>query len=357
MSLISRYLLTQFLQASALFFFGLVVTWVAADSVLHLDDFSKDSTGGLEAVLRALDVVPLGLPVSCLVGAVWSLSRAVHFREITAIRCGGVALRRALLPVLVASLALGGLLLLFEDRVIVPIRRAALERSETQMASSIGTLERFQDRFWYSDGSSIFIASGYSGKRGSLEQVTVFEFDDKRRIHRRIDAREARLVEETLWAFDDAVVREFKPGDRLERETAQSLTLDLGVTSGSLWRNLPSAETTTLHRLVRELRQHPGDPASVAPAEAALHGRIAQPLSILILVLFAIPFSIPDAERGDSLPRALLASLSLGGLFLACFTGALLIARTGLLPPAFPIWGTVLAALGIGVWRFRALSE
>ena len=357
MSLIARYLLTQFLKASSLFFVGLLITWVAADSVLHLDDFSKDSTGGLEAVLRALDVVPLGLPISCLVGAVWSLSRAVHFREITAIRCGGVALRRALLPVLAASLALGGLLALFEDRVVVPIRRAALERSEAGVDSSIGALKRFHDRFWYSDGSSIFIASGQGAKRQSLQQVTVFEFDSERRIERLIDARDARLVAGTLWAFDDAVVRDFEPGDRLGRETAQSLTLDLGVTSGSVSHAALSPETTTLHQLVRELRQHCGDPAAVAPAAVVLHGRIAQPLSILILVRFAIPRAIRDAERGDSLPRAMLASLALAALFLATFTGALMVGRAGLVPPALPIWGTVLAALAFGGWRFRSVSE
>ena len=357
MRLISRYLLRQFLLTSAAFFFGLILTWLAADSVLHLDDFEKDITGGLDPLLRVLEVIPFALPLSCLVGAVVSLSRAVRFREITAIRCGGIPLQRALIPILVVALALGGLLALFEDRVTVPIRRFALNVTQEFHAGQIGSLERFNDRFWYSNGSSVFIASKYNPQTQTLSDVTVLDFDHARRIERRIDASAAELVDGTLWDFKDATVRGFGTGNELTRETSTHLRLDLGVSGKRLSGVEQPAETITLRRLNRAARRHAADLELAAALGAVLHSRIAQPLSILILVLFAIPFAIRDAERGDSLPRALLASLGAAALFFAAFTGAVLVARSGYLPPAFPVWGTVLAALGIGGWRFRAISE
>ena len=116
---VSRYLLREFALSSATVLIALVVTWVAADTLVHLDAVGDSVSGALAAVLhRLLVVIPLAVPLSCLVGVVWSLTRAVRSREITAIRCGGIPLRYALLPVLVTAVLIGGALGYFEDRVI-----------------------------------------------------------------------------------------------------------------------------------------------------------------------------------------------------------------------------------------------
>ena len=91
--------------------------------------------------------------------------------------------------------------------------------------------------------------------------------------------------------------------------------------------------------------------------EATFHARLAGPVAVLILVLFAIPFAVGDVERGDSLPRALLGTLVATAAFWTLWALGLLAARSGVLPPAFPVWGMVLLALGVGFWRYRALRE
>ena len=64
-----------------------------------------------------------------------------------------------------------------------------------------------------------------------------------------------------------------------------------------------------------------------------------------------------DSGRGDSLPRALLRSLLAACLFWLCWTLALLAARTGVVPAPLPVWGVTVAALGLGLWRFRGIPE
>ena len=78
---------------------------------------------------------------------------------------------------------------------------------------------------------------------------------------------------------------------------------------------------------------------------------------MVVLVLVALPFAIGDAERGDSLPRALLWALAASAAFWLVWTLALLVARTGWVPPPLPVWGAVLGFLAFGAWRFRALRE
>ena len=101
--IVSRYLLREFLLASGAVLLAIVVTWIAADTLLHLDELEGGVSAWLAGLDRMLDVVPLGVPMSCAVGVVWSITRAVRSREITAIRCGGIPLRSALLPIVAAS--------------------------------------------------------------------------------------------------------------------------------------------------------------------------------------------------------------------------------------------------------------
>ena len=80
-------------------------------------------------------------------------------------------------------------------------------------------------------------------------------------------------------------------------------------------------------------------------------------MAVLILVLLAIPFAIGDVERGDSLPRALLASIGCAGAYWTFWTAGQLTGQSGLLPAFAPIWGVTLVALGIGVYRYRQITE
>ena len=116
-----------------------------------------------------------------------------------------------------------------------------------------------------------------------------------------------------------------------------------------------SAES--LHGLAKRMSEGRPTDRERSALEASFHGRLAEPFAVVILVLLAIPFAVGDVERGDSLPRALLRAMLATGAFWVLWALGLLTARTGWLPPSFPIWGAVLLALAIGTWRYRLLRE
>lgn len=293
--------------------------------------------------------------MACLVGVVFSLSHAVRFREITAIRCGGIPLQSVLVPILTASLVIAALIGLFEDRVIIPSRLAQLEGAEHTSEQPVP--HQAGGRWWYSSGRLIFSAADYDRESRTLLGVTMFELDASRSIGRRIDAESALSLEGNTWEFHAARIRTFASQGGLKLEASDSLRVDLGVSAADLERAAPPTPATSLHKLARRIRAFAGNPAELLLLEAAFHERLARPLAALILVLLAIPFAIGDVERGDSLPRALLRSVIAAGVFWTLWTFAMLAARSGTLPPALPIWGAIVLLCGLGAWRFRLISE
>jgi lipopolysaccharide export system permease protein len=356
-STVSRYLAREFSLASGTIFLAIVVTWISADSLIHIDRVAKGSGAALrDVLLRSLDIVPLGIPTACVLGAVWSLTRAVRFREITAIRAGGIPLRMALVPLLLLTLAIAGALGVVQDRVLVPARLSLIE-SDSEGASRNNRPRQIAGRWWYAAGSSILSAESYLRETRELHDVSVFELDDARKIRRRIDAEVAVHREGSVWEFRDARVREFTGASGLRERVADSLELDLGLTGAAIEHATPPIEATDLPGLARRIRDQADNASNRAALQAAFHARLAQPLAVVVLVLLALPFAIGDAERGDSLPRALLGALAAMGVFWFCWTLALLAARSGVLPSAIPVWGALAAFLGLGIWRFGRLRE
>jgi len=358
MRIVSRYLLLEFLSASGVVFLALVSTWMAADSLLHIDLLTSGSVPAFRQILyRAMEMIPVSVPISCLAGAVWSLSRAVRYREITAIRCGGVRLRSVLIPVLVGSFLLGGALILFEDRVLIPTRKA-LQEAERETKPGTENPPRFVNgRWWYASGTSIFSAAEYLPGERTLLGVTVFKLSRERQIERRIDADRAVNREGSTWEFHGAQVLEFDAALGLDQSEQTLLSLDLGLSGQDLAQAAPSLALTTLHKLARRIRTHQTAGASLAALQVSFHGRVAQLLAVLVLVLLAIPFAIGDVEAGDSLPRALLRSLAVCGLYWLAWSLALMAGMSGAVPAPFPVWGVSLLFLAAGVWRFRGIRE
>lgn len=344
--LLTRYFLREFLVASGAVLLGLLVLWVAANGLLQLDEFAE---GGVIATLLrdTLLVLPLGVPVACVVGVVWSVTRAVRAREITAIRCAGFPVQRVLLPVLIASLGIAVLLGWFTDRVIIRSKQPDAASFDVPAPSKLGA------RYWHATGSHIFSAENLEA--GILEKVTYFKLGEHAQIQRRIDAASAEFMDGSRWKLSSAVAYNFA-GGAMESTRSELLELDLGISGRDLERALRPASQDTLHQLAEKISERTQAPERIV-LEREFHSRLAEPLSILILVLLALPFAVGDVERGDSFARALLASLAMAAGFWLLWSVALAAAASGILPPAFPIWGVVLLVLGFGAWRYRLIPQ
>ena len=358
MRTLSRYLLADFLVASLVVLLALLVTWLAGDSLRHLDAFGRDRTLGLWRVAGGvLDAIPYGVPIACLAGAVWTLSRAVRNREIVAIRAGGIPLRRALAPLLLGSLGVAIALGFFEDRIANPARFAMARAIEERDAGDGHRPREIAGRFWHASAGAVFSAGAYDRDSRTLSDVTVFRFDPGGAFRERIDAGTVVNIERDVWEFRDLRVREFRRSGDVEKRRPGGLRLDLGLSGADLEKLRRPARLRPLSDLYRELGDPAGPPREAAALATVFHSRALEPLAVVALVLFAIPLALGAAERGESLPRALLLSVAWAAGYWLAWALALQVSQRGSLPPFLPLWGVALGALALGLERYRRLRE
>jgi lipopolysaccharide export LptBFGC system permease protein LptF len=350
--IVSRYLVREFATSSAGVLAGLLVTWLAGDSLRRIGDFAREWRQALRQLgLISTEILPYAVPIACLAGTVWTLSRAVRNRELVALRSGGIPLRRALAPLLVAAGVVSAGLGLFVDRVLIPAR-IALERGD---ASEPGRPRELAGRYWKAHPPFVFSAARYDTRTHALLDVVIFKLDEAGRVAERIDAEQAINLEGNVWELRNARIRNFSDAGGIGTARHEDLRLDLGVEGRAYERARTPAGQLSLHRMARALRT--SEPETRPALSAAFHGRVLEPLSTLILVLFAIPLGVRDVERGDSLPRALLRALGFALAFWLSWTLAVFASRLPGVPPFVPTWALVIGALLLGSWRYREITE
>jgi len=351
--ILSRYLVREFAASSAGVLAGLLVTWLAADSLRRIGDYVRDGRRALrELALISTEILPYAVPIACLAGTVWTLSRAVRNREVVALRSGGIPLRRALAPLILAAALVSLVLGVFADRVLIPAR-IALERAGN--SEEPGRPRALADRYWKAYPPFVFSAGRYDAAALALFDVVIFKLDDSGRVAERIDAEQAINVQGNVWELRNASVRSFDAGGGIGSARHADLRLDLGVEGKAYERARTPTSQLSLHRLARALRR--AEPGTRPALSSAFHGRLLEPLATLILVLFAVPLGLGDVERGDSLPRALLRALGCALGFWLSWTLAIFASRQPGIPPFAPLWATAITALLLGSWRYRGITE
>ena len=359
-SIVARHLAREFLTATLGVLAALILVWVAADVLLHVEDFQSGAWNALRsALLRSFELLPQGVPTACGIGAVFSMSRATRSLEITAIRCGGIPLRRALLPILIVCTLIAVALGFFHDRVLIPTNlmlSGAEEPERDERPQKVG------DRWWYVSNSWLFSASDFDARERKLIDVTVFRFGDANEIIRRLDAGSAVYVDAGQWRFFDVLDQNFSEDGIRDIRRFDKLALNLGVDlTSAVLRDAAGAvvpDIMTLHGL-SDAADEATNPAEIRTLRSTYHARLALPLSVLILVLLVLPEGLRGNDRDDaSLPKALLTSVAAMAAFWAFWVLARIGSQGAWFPsPAIPIWGAASLALLWGFWRFRGIKE
>jgi lipopolysaccharide export LptBFGC system permease protein LptF len=356
--IVGRYLAWEFALASSAVLIVLATVWLTADSLLHLDDFGREGVGALRnGLLRSLDILPQGVPTACALGAALSLARAMRFREVTAIRCGGIRLRTALLPLLGITLLVALALGFVQDRVLVPAHQSLEGLAEKDREDRP---TKAADRWWYVSGDWTFSADEFDPAQKLMTRVSAFEFDPRRKPKRRLDSERAVYLGDGQWEFFKVIDRRFLPEGQIELKRYERLALHLGVElAPQLLRTSTGRaahEAMTLHRLLDSVGEAANE-AERSTLLTAYHGRLALPFASIALVLLSIPAAIREGGRDDTLSRALLNVLLAVAGFWVAWSVVLVEPLSAYVPPALPVWATIGTALALGAWRFGSISE
>jgi LPS export ABC transporter permease LptG len=344
---LARYISGRFLQLLPITFVVLLSAYLLIDVMERLSWFARYDATGLEIARFYTARIPLlasrVIPMSLLISTALIVSLLGVDGELMGMRSCGIPAPRALLPVLLISLAVVPMYFLLRDEVVTRTNALAdrLKTFEITPASA------GPSRVWQRTGHRILVAERFDPDRGYGRNLTIYEMGDDGLPRSRTDARAARHIGRGIWRLSDP--RRVEVSEGHVREVASSAYADLGVEL--------DAEVDTMHfsvrQLAREIAQVEADGYDATPLRVDFHTKLADPLACVVLPASVLFFAV----AGPPYAGPALTLLVSGGIAVAyiLLTGiGTSLGRSGTLPAVIGGWAPTLALValtGFLAWR------
>lgn len=381
MRLVDRHILRALLGPFAYCLVGFQIFWVAVDLFAQLENYRKLKLSAIDVLGLYLFKMPelLGviLPVALLMAALYTFGELTRHNEWVALRGVGFSQWRLCAPIFAVGLVCAAALFLCSE-LAAPIGQEKIENLlEGRRAS---TEQRWRNNVHFRDATrnQWWRIGAFNEQTGELRGVDIEYWDDGMK-HWLI--AESGAWKGGAWEFQKVKLHTYRPPelDLPEIGTTNRLNLsNLDCTPSQIQteiklRALSKRFVFNPHLSLRDIRdyqqRHPKmEPERAAQLNLYWHGRLAQPMQCLIVILVAIPFATAPGRK--NVMAGVAASIGIGfGYFIiqvwAMILGAGVIvpeSLTAQLPwlpallPAFAAWAPNIVFGGAGIFLVRRMN-
>lgn len=338
MKILDRYLLVNFLKNYLISFLVLVGLYIALDMVFSFDELVEPPKSATAMNLTALRIVadiasyyavqtPLIFAylsgMIAVVGAAFTLLRLSRFNELTAILAAGVSLRRVALPIVLAGVALNGLLVA-DQELLIPQLIPRLIRSHDEM--HVPTPRSYAVQMIRDERNGLLSAALYTpaGESGpaKMDYLDVVERDDQLRPRGHLSADSAVWDDSAkLWRLTKGVHVTILGAQGGRPDSPQPVAVyqsDITPDEIAVWRGGQYVQLLPIRRIDELLRR----PKSYGTPDLlrAKNLRLTQPIINVILLLLACPTVLarePGSLKTSVMRCLLLCGPCMGAVFLA----------------------------------------
>jgi lipopolysaccharide export system permease protein len=305
------------------------------------------------AIEYSLYLVPRRLyelfPLSMLLGTMLGLGWLANNNELVIIRMAGVSLLRIIGSIMKTAIMLMLLAMVIGEGIAPPLHQYASEQRVKALNRLINVNTEYG--LWARDGETYINVSRVENT-GQLIGVTLYQFDKNNFIERQIKAGKAvydgeqwilKSVKETIYKGDSFVVNKMK---QMQWKTL----LDLDMVKIVAAR----PELLSMWKLKGYIEYLKNNDLEYAKYELAYWAKIFSPLTILAMVLLAVPF-VFGSVRHISIGKQILLGFIVGVVF---FIASRLIGQAGLfygVPAVVSALLPTLIVIALSLWSYRRI--
>jgi lipopolysaccharide export system permease protein len=324
MSTLFRYLAKEIATATLLLLLALLALFALFDLITELGDLGKGGYG-LTLVVAHVTLsqpshVAVIFPVAALLGTLFAISRLSAASELTVMRASGLSLTRLALLASIIGITFSGVIFAFNE-VVAPAAEEAAKRMKLTATTKVQA-QQFRSGFWVKDDLSFVNIQSVTAE-SELLGLRIFEFDKKFQL-RAITVAASAKHDAQMWQLSQVehVTFDERKQARVARlakmEWRSAMTPDLLA----VLRVKPEEMSiSNLNAYIEHLRENKQNSTRY---EVALWGKVFQPVTVIVMMLLAIPFAIQSNRAGGIGAKLVLGTMiGIGAYFLNRLAGNL----------------------------------
>ncbi|MDP2133085.1 MAG: LPS export ABC transporter permease LptG [Sulfuritalea sp.] len=311
MKLYERHLAREIYASTGLVLLAFLMLFAFFDLIHQLESIGK----GSYRIQHALAYVTLTLPgrlyelfpIGVLIGTLYALTVLARHSEITVLRAAGLSTKDFLVTLAKIGLVFAAMTLLVGELVAPPSERAAQQLRLKAMGSLVA--QEFRSGLWVRDERS-FVNVREVLPDATLQNVRVFEFDDRFQLLSISEAGHGRYLGTGTWLLD-GVVRTVFSGEAARVERYAELTWKSALNPDLLAVLLVVPERMSLVNLYLFIRHLSGNQQKTERYDIAMWKKLIYPLAALVMMALALPFAYMQ-DRMGAVSIRIFAGIMLG---------------------------------------------
>ncbi len=310
MNLITRHLVAHILGFTAIVGFALVAVYTFISFVAEIDETGQGGFGVAQLLTYSLLMLPSGLytlmPIIALLGTLMGLGALAGQNEITAMRAGGVTLLRIGGAALLSGVLLGAVAVALGDWLAPAGAQAARNyKSEARSGVSAGVAAR---PVWLRDGEHVLHIRRLLAE-DHIAEVEIYSLQADLSLASVITASEGRYMD-GVWRLSDVRRTRFESGRTQASDQAQ-LDWPAGVAPDVLRLFVLEADSLSAPGLVRLISYLEDNDLDTGSYRLSLWRKLMAPLTVIAMMLFAVPFVL-GSQRDSGAGQRMLIGILIG---------------------------------------------
>ena len=354
-----RYVIREYLNIFSLSLSSLILIYVVVLFFQKMNFFVKYNASFNVILLYLLYKIPevvfqWTLPYAVLLATLLTLGTLSRHGEITAMKAAGISLYRLTFPLFFIALFIS-LCAFLGNEYLVPLanqknRHLLSVRLKKEPSSFFKNY-----KIWYRSDHHIFNIQLLDPKQKALKGFTLYEFDDRFRCVQRIDAKEAKWIDEK-WKLCDGTVRHFDEGGSIQTTPFGELEIPMPET----WASFQSIERQSEEMSYTQLRNYVQKIQSAGYDSTRylvdLYAKLSFPFLNLIMILIGVPFALKTGRSGG-VALSIGVSVMIGFAYGVTFYVFLSFGKSGILSPFLSAWiPTILFGLA-GIFTLMSIRQ
>lgn len=339
-SIFTRYLLKRFCSQTLLVLASLAAVLLLFDLLTNAEDVTVQSDNIFFSLLfylllRIPAILTLTLPMSVLIGAIFTFAKLSSDREMIAMETAGLTLSKVLLIMMSGVLMLSAVQIVMQNTVGAAASGALYEWKQRGYAGLPDEKGEPQIPNWFTSDSYIINISSASKDGHSLKNLVISGRDKDLLLNEYFTASKA-VFERDGWILYDVYYKNLATA---EEYITASMPFKMTVTPvrfSSFSKPVEALRTNELWLLGKNKAGTQNRPSYYYAVW--FHHHLSQPLGAMIMVLIAAPIALILARRGGLIMGGTLAIA--GGFFFFVTEKILLtLGENGQLPVILAAWG------------------
>jgi lipopolysaccharide export system permease protein len=295
------------------------------------------------------------IPYAALLSTLLTLGMLSRHSEITAFKAGGISLYRITLPLIFIVLIISFFSFLGNDYLVPFTNQKTRYLLDVKVRKDPPTSFFKNYKIWYRSDHRIFNIQLLDPKQKALKGFTLYEFDNQFRCVQRIDANEARWVDEK-WRFYQGSVRQFDESGSIQMTSFEEMDFSLKEDWESFQKSGWDSDEMSYAELRTYIREIQASGYDATRYLVALYSKLSYPLLNVIMVLIGIPFALKTGRSGG-VALSIGVSVIIGFIYGIVFYVFISFGKSGVLPPILACWIPTLLFGLAGIFTLMSIRQ